>query len=146
MKRFFSTLLVLAIVAGTTAFTPYEKGGDLQIVKYSVAHTSTDTYIEVTFNTDKIVPMVVSNDLLTGDDVQLLIESFTRKDLARMVEAPVCDNGQLPVQEEYIGTSFVKLACPIPHCCGPATVTECKTYNPYTHRWQETSCSPWNYE
>jgi hypothetical protein len=147
LKRLY-TLIFIAAAAMTMSFAPSEvteKGTDLKATKFSKMYHVADTYIEVTLNDGHQIPLMVSGKHLRTDEVIVLIESFTSEEFEMMVEAPSCDVG-LVVEEDYIGTNFVKLTCAIPHCCGPAQTTECKTYNPYTHRWQATSCSPWNYE
>lgn len=118
---------------------------ELRVEKYSTVYAESSTYVRITTTAGDSRLFVVEGVTLPASDIELLVSSFNSVKLKAMVEAPSCDVG-LVVAEDYIGTNFVKLTCAIPHCCGPAQTTECKTYNPYTHRWQETSCSPWNYE
>jgi hypothetical protein len=167
IKNLF-TIILIAVAAFTMSFTLEETStpsvqdinvlnsiaigmeeadNELSVVKYSVTYIQTDTYFKITLNNNKTVSLSIPGKTLPTSDLELLIASFTQKQLKAMVEAPTCEGGNIPLSEDYIGTSFVKLTCAIPHCCGPATVTECKSYNPYTHRWElMSSCSPWNYE
>jgi hypothetical protein len=168
IKNLF-TIILIAVAAFTMSFTLEETStpsvqdinvlnsivigmeeadNELSVVKYSVTYANTDTYLKITLNNDVTIPLIIPGEKLPSSDLELLIASFTQKQLKAMVEAPECDNGFVQ-SEDYIGTNFVKLTCAIPMGAqsGVEYHDECKTYNPYTHRWTPmASCSPWNYE
>jgi hypothetical protein len=118
---------------------------ELRTESYSTVYAESNTYVRIVLSNGASKLLVVDDKVLPPYEFELIVKSFNSMKLKALVEAPTCDVGFVS-NEEYIGTNFVKLTCDIPHCCGPAQTTECKTYNPYTHRWQATSCSPWNYE
>lgn len=140
MNKMLNYLIALIIVMGSSAFTSEETDAKLEVVKYSHTHVGNDTYFKITLNNDVTVPLSVQGEILTSENIEFLIASFTQKQLRAMVEAPTCESGNT-VHTEYVGTNFAKVTCEHP---GSATLLseECKTYNPYTARWQTVVCWP----